>query len=226
MSTKSEDLGQGAADDLSALVDGELASSDVGRACARWRSDPEARATWHAYQLIGDVLRSDDLASAPGHDSGFLATFRQRMAQEPVVLAPTPVAPAAVPRPVAPRRSLRTSVAIAAGFAAVAGVLVVTQVPRSMEPSAIASVDFPAVVQDAGTAVRPVVVAGAAIAASPAAAGIDRHPTEAEAAMVLDGQFIRDARLDEYLAAHKKFGGSSAPGGPSGFLRNATAGGR
>jgi sigma-E factor negative regulatory protein RseA len=33
---------------------------------------------------------------------------------------------------------------------------------------------------------------------------------------------IRDARLDGYLAAHKQFGGTSALGLPSGFLRNAT----
>jgi len=43
--------------------------------------------------------------------------------------------------------------------------------------------------------------------------------------VVLNGQLIRDVRLDEYLAAHKKFGGSSVPGGPSGFLRNAAADG-
>lgn len=36
------------------------------------------------------------------------------------------------------------------------------------------------------------------------------------------GPMIRDARLDGYLAAHKQFGGSSALGVPSGFLRNAT----
>ena len=36
------------------------------------------------------------------------------------------------------------------------------------------------------------------------------------------GTMIRDARLDGYLAAHKQFGGTSALGVPSGFLRNAT----
>jgi sigma-E factor negative regulatory protein RseA len=40
---------------------------------------------------------------------------------------------------------------------------------------------------------------------------------------VANGQLIRDARLDRYLAAHKQFAGSSALGVPSGFLRNATA---
>jgi len=36
------------------------------------------------------------------------------------------------------------------------------------------------------------------------------------------GLLVRDARLDAYLAAHKQFGGSSALGLPSGFLRAAT----
>ena len=33
---------------------------------------------------------------------------------------------------------------------------------------------------------------------------------------------IRDPRLDELLAAHKQFGGTSALQMPAGFLRNAT----
>ena len=37
-----------------------------------------------------------------------------------------------------------------------------------------------------------------------------------------NSQFVRDAQLDRYLAAHKQFAGSSALGVPSGFLRSAT----
>ena len=33
-----------------------------------WASDPAAREHWHACQLIGDVLRSEDLASTPRRD--------------------------------------------------------------------------------------------------------------------------------------------------------------
>ncbi|MES2977262.1 MAG: sigma-E factor negative regulatory protein [Pseudomonadota bacterium] len=36
------------------------------------------------------------------------------------------------------------------------------------------------------------------------------------------GTMVRDARLEELLAAHKQFGGTSALQMPSGFLRNAT----
>ncbi|MFY9513712.1 MAG: sigma-E factor negative regulatory protein, partial [Rubrivivax sp.] len=56
---------------LSALVDGECDSARAG--CDAWREDADARATWHRYQLIGDVLRSDDLATHPQRDAAFLA---------------------------------------------------------------------------------------------------------------------------------------------------------
>ena len=36
------------------------------------------------------------------------------------------------------------------------------------------------------------------------------------------GPMVRDARLQELLAEHKQFGGTSALQMPSGFLRNAT----
>ncbi len=97
---------------LSALADGDAGA--LAEACARWRDDPEARQRWHAYHLIGDVLRSDDLASPPGHDAAFLSALRGRLEREPVVLAP------------APRRHrhwLLPGAAAAAGFVAVAGVV-------------------------------------------------------------------------------------------------------
>ena len=92
-------------DELSALMDGELDASAVGRACGQWRDDEETRANWHAYHLIGDVLRSDDLVSDPAHDAAFLAAFRQRLAQEPVVLAPASLA--AAPQSLVKRRRAR-----------------------------------------------------------------------------------------------------------------------
>jgi sigma-E factor negative regulatory protein RseA len=196
-----------AMDDLSSLMDGELGSAAVGRACAQWRDDDEARANWHAYHLIGDVLRSDDLASDGEHDAAFLAAFRKRLAQEPVVLAPTPAV--AMPILSARRRSWAAPAAVAAGFVAVAGVLVATQMSGGLPGRAGP--------MEAGLAgASPMVVA-----AGGGDSGVPGDPP----AVVLNGQLIRDARLDEYLAAHKKFGGSSLPGGPSGFLRNAAADG-
>ena len=42
---------------LSALADGEAQAGEVARACANWKDDPDTRATWHAYQLIGHTVK-------------------------------------------------------------------------------------------------------------------------------------------------------------------------
>jgi sigma-E factor negative regulatory protein RseA len=197
--------------DLSSLMDGELDASAVARTCAQWRADDDVRAQWHAYHVIGDVLRSEDLASGGAHDAAFLAAFRARLAQEPVVLAPTPAAPSiAQGRPVR-RFAWATPAAVAAGFVAVAGVLVATQMSGGLS--------LPGAQSQTTLAAAPG-LAPAMMVANGASAATSEPPV-----VVLNGQLIRDARLDEYLAAHKKFGGSSVPGGPSGFLRNAAADG-
>jgi sigma-E factor negative regulatory protein RseA len=85
---------------LSALADGDATDGEAARAFQAWREDADARASWHTYQLIGDVLRSDDLACEPAGDEAFLVKLRARLADEPVVLAPQARAeaePAAVP---------------------------------------------------------------------------------------------------------------------------------
>jgi sigma-E factor negative regulatory protein RseA len=118
---------------LSALADGDAQSADA--ACAGWRDDVEARRTWHAYQLIGDVMRSDDLARPAARDAAFLAGVRERLAAEAVVLAPTPAVVSA-----RRRQHWLLPVAAAAGFVVVAGVLVVTRVslPGAEPPAGLA----------------------------------------------------------------------------------------
>ena len=197
---------------LSALVDGELEADATARACGHWRESGEARSSWHAYHVIGDVLRSEDLACDPARDAGFLEAFRARLKDEPVVLAPQPSS-AVVPRPAVANasRSSRWSwmapSAVAAGFVAVAGVLVLTRGPSGPVDGAAG-----AGLAQAGPAVPTVATL---VGATP--------PASEPQALVLNGKLIRDARLDRYLAAHKQFAGSSALGVPSGFLRNATA---
>jgi sigma-E factor negative regulatory protein RseA len=180
MQRESERLG------LSALMDGEVADAEAERALRRWRDDDQARADWHVYHLVGDVLRSNDFAQPPAHDEAFLLALRQRLAQTPVVLAPT--------RGQASARRLRRrwigSVAVAAGFVAVAGVMVVTRL--------------------AGPGGEP---GGALLASQPALPSpvlrVANLPAGGE------GVLIRDAQLDRYLEAHRQFGPSAAllPGG-------------
>jgi sigma-E factor negative regulatory protein RseA len=204
---------------LSAMVDGEAESSAVERLCAVWREEPAARAWWHACHLIGDVLRSDDLSSDAKRDAAFLRAVRARLAKEPVVLAPASdgQAPAAQASGAAaghePHRSrLRNwsaAVAVAAGFVAVVGVLLVMQTPPpASSPAMLAG--------------APGGADGVRNVAGPAP--MRAAPADAEPQSVVgSGKVIRDARLEHYLAAHKQFAGSSALGVPSGFLRGATA---
>src|SRR5262249_7631901 len=112
---------------LSSLMDGAAAPADAARACAAWRDASEARAAWHAYHGIGDVLRSDELGEHACGDARFLGLLRERLASEPAHVAPA-TASAHVPgAPVRPR-GWAAPMAVAAGFVAVAGVLVVTRV--------------------------------------------------------------------------------------------------
>ena len=120
---------------LSALADGQAQASDVSRACAAWREDADARASWQAYHLIGDVMRSDDLAQGSG-SADFLAKFRDRLAQEPVVLAPASAQAVASQPTVATaptnvvalkRRTWAGPMAVAASFVMVVGAVVTLQ---------------------------------------------------------------------------------------------------
>ena len=88
---------------LSGLADGEADGHSSQAACAAWRERADMRQTWHAYQLIGDVLRSEELARPAGHDADFLARLRTRLADEPVVMAPMPEPVAGSTRPQALR---------------------------------------------------------------------------------------------------------------------------
>ncbi len=197
---------------LSALVDGEVGEAAAAQACAAWRGDADARASWHAYHLIGDVLRSEDLAADPARDAGFMAALRLRLEAEPVVLAPRPLETAAALPGAAPhvaasasgaRRSWKAASVVAAGFVAVAGVVVLTRGPAVQAPDA--------------TLAQGAAATGNARASAPAISSADPQ------VLVANGKLIRDVRLDRYLAAHKQFAGTSALGVPSGFLRSATA---
>ncbi len=168
---------------LSAATDGDAQSID--KACRAWRDDAELRATWHTYHLIGDVLRSDALASAPSRDSAFMQSLRQKLAAEPRVLAPMPA-----PRAGRSAVSWLMPAAVAAGFVLVAGVLVVTRLSA------------PAAIQPAET-----------LAAAPtqdALTRVSRGGAVPQAGLSSNSALIRDARLDEYLRAHYAARGAMA----------------
>lgn len=119
---------------LSALADGELDDCDIPRAldCAGQAHNLQS---WQLYHLVGEVLRSPDLAQRGQHD--LLAGFRAQLAQDrhdlPVVQAPGaaassaafPITPASATREDSPRTAANDAVfrwKAAAGFASVAAI--------------------------------------------------------------------------------------------------------
>lgn len=183
---------------LSSLVDGECPSGAVEEACGRWRAETGVRDDWHLYHLIGDVMRSDELSSSASGDAAFVRALRGRLAVEPVPLAFMPVA-----APIRARRWVAPAAAVA-GFMAV-GMAVVSLQPAS-NSAATGWTDRMATVQPAdGSGVRRVVGAAA--------------PASAQT-VVIDGQVIRDARLDAYFEAHRGAVGALPSALPGGALRS------
>lgn len=183
------------------LVDGHVQDGDYAQDFDALLADSQAMKTWHAYHVIGDVLRSAELAPT-GSDQAFLQRLEQKLAQEPVrprVLAEVQGEPSIAGQSVS---SANASVfrwkmlASVAGFAfvGVLGLNLWTQTsPRG--DAQLASQGAPASRVTATTLVASETPAGA---------------------------MLRDPRLDELMAAHRQLGGHSALQVPAGFLRNAT----
>lgn len=178
---------------LSALADGEL---DMGVADAGLQDVFQSNGlhgNWNSYQVIGQVLRGGAGSSAQlGADPAFLQRLSERLADEKVAFV-LPVTHGHV-RVALPNQSASNDGVfrwkLVAGFASLATALVVGW-------SFVGS-------PDAST--------GAQLAQNPA--------VEQVVVSSPQGPMVRDARLEELMAAHKQLGGSSLLA-PSGFLRNA-----
>ena len=201
---------------LSALADGQLRGNAFAQAVQQACSDADAQATWQAYHVVGDVLRSEGLAR---RDTGVDFTDRvlARLQQEDALRPIAALQPVSVDAPVLIASSADESVTkplfdvkkeaanassfrwkMVAGFASLA---------------AVAAIGW----NSAST-----------LWTAPDAARLAQAPVVQPLAMVSLAQnagapvMLRDARLDELLAAHKQLGGNSALQMPAGFLRNAT----
>ncbi len=77
---------------LSSLADGDLGGlhDGVPAALAAWRLHGAARQAWHSYHVIGDVMRSEDLARSAAQDLAFMNRLRERLDAEPAHLLPAP----------------------------------------------------------------------------------------------------------------------------------------
>lgn len=204
---------------LSALVDGEASDVEVARTCQAWRDDSQLRAQWGRYQFISDALKSDDLVDVAVRPD-FLNRFRERLAQEPVVLAPAvstgrpvvldhvasmagsvPSAGAAVSGDLSyqplHRRTWSGPVAVAACFVAVVGVLVL-QGRRDLDGGAIepqlAQTQVPMAVSRADEPAVVLTAGNALMTDSAAPASFN------QAGMHSSQPMWRDAQLDHALS--------------------------
>lgn len=184
---------------ISALADGQLASADFAQALAVCEADAQVMNSWNTWHLIGDVLRSPGLTPHTA-DPAFVERLRTRLSQEPAFAAKPEVLPA-VRSPVLAGQTGNEAAnddffpwKLVAGFASVAAVA--------------------AVAWNVGTS----------LLSPPAAPQLALANPAAQQVLVVSeqGTMVRDARMQELLAAHKQAGGASALQVPSGFLRNAT----
>jgi sigma-E factor negative regulatory protein RseA len=201
---------------VSALMDGQLRDADLS-AALRGMEAAEARQSWLVYHLVGDVLRSADLAHGR-HDLALAERVRQRLgAQEPSAEpAGAPVAAPNVSRPAANDGVFRWK--LVAGLASLAALAAIGWGAWSGADPAPAGTRVVAQVFGARALEGPLQVASLPAVPPPVAVA---SMTDEQPALV--GQvMLRDPRLDELLAAHRAAAGVSALDNTAGFLRNAT----
>jgi len=195
---------------MSALADGQLRGDDFARGVELACSDAQAREAWQNYHLIGEVLRSGERAAGVA-PAGFMDRLSQRLAQEPALQMPAKT-PELIAIKHLPTRGEATFDAqiVAAGPAANDGSFRWKLVAGFASLAAVTAIGWTVVGSMGGQ-----------LAGQPQLAG---SPAQGEVAQTgtASGVMIRDARLDELLAAHRQFGGASALQTPAGFLRNAT----
>ncbi len=203
-----------AADLASALADGELCGEEFAAALDWLATDERGRMSWHAYQLIGDVLRAGE--SMPGaHEIVFSKRLGRVLMQEPGW------------------GTHRDATNMVAGDAVSAGAM--GSFDHELEVANEARFEWRWLVSAASLAVfaimgwqawngwsDPAPTSEIATVAIP-----DVEPTPdvrhlASAGGAEPAIMIRDPQLDALLAAHRQSGVASAFHASSGFLRNAT----
>lgn len=180
----------------SALADGEARGDEVAWALKTLASGEESRARWHDYHLVGDVLRSGARAPLGRHDEAFIGRLRGRL-QEETVRPPLVNA-----RREAPVSSLVSANDAVWRWKLVAGVC-------SLGVALALGWQLVVGPQGEGT--------GARLAQQGEAPVSTLAVAKDESAVM-----IRDPRLDQWIAAHRQLGGTTALQSPAGFLRNAT----
>ena len=181
-SVSMQSQGSSRSERLSAFVDGEGLDAPVSFDDVLAEFDYVDRTTWSAYHLIGDALRSDDLAVHPAKSQAFLAGFAARLEAEPHFIAPAQERQASRATSLLRRRA-----APAFAVAAAAAMLTWIVLPQWHGGASQGSVSA---VQTAATNNRADRVQSVAMTNVPGGQ---------------EGNIIRDAQLDQYLEAHQQF---------------------
>jgi sigma-E factor negative regulatory protein RseA len=193
---------------ISALMDGMLDDDACNSTLVALTGDSQAASVWTAYHVIGDVLRSRELA--PGqNDLEFLERFEKNLASSGLSLG------GVLPNGLVDESEFSTSLGPSVSSdlqSANAAVF------RWKLAASLASVAFVGVL-GVGLWSRTTSDDNMKLASEPG-------PTIALPIVTSLGEqsqvMIRDAQLDALMAAHRELGGHSALQMPAGFLRNAT----
>lgn len=198
---------------ISALADGQLDPDEFDAVMSAMGASGDARAAWHSYHVIGDVLRGGELSDC-ADDKAFVARLRQHLSDQSQAEATFDFVPA--------MEAATLQQATPVGTADVA---------RRETPAAndavvrwkwlAAAASMAAIAVLAWNVTRPGADAAGQLAAGPP---VPQQTVVVQAGPRPDPEpvMLRDPRLDELLAAHRQYGGASALPTSAGFLRNAT----
>jgi sigma-E factor negative regulatory protein RseA len=220
-------------DDISALADGALRGEAFAAALDRLAHDEQARACWHAYHVVGDVLRCPDLAASCTGDADFLGRLQTRLALEPqparvvVPVVALPLAAQAAVHAAAQAAARPTQAAnsdsfrwkMMAGFASVAAVAAIgwnTLAVSQPGSPAVLALAAPGTASQQQGSQHPVLQARAEAGSTVSAPAVDVATGPGEGQVM-----IRNAQLDELLAAHNQAIGGAALQSQARFVRNA-----
>lgn len=181
------------------MADGQLSDEELAAALESCLRNGAALECWNTYHLIGDVLRSPASPGGRmpvGGETGFASRLGARLAQEPAFKA--------VPAQ-AERLQASAGVVHHRGPASNDGSF------RWKVLAGVASV----------AAVSAMVWNASGLMAPAFAPQLAQAPSPQIVMTSPQGPVVRDAQLEELLAAHRQFGTASALQGSSGFLRNA-----
>lgn len=211
---------------LSALIDGDAVGIERAQALSALLDDPALQRQWHIHHMVGDVMRSAELAPDPS-GLAFLERLQVRLATEPSLQTP------GLARKTTPPLDGLAAVASPETHSANAGSKRWGVVSGALAFGACAVVAVVLWSGAAGTDADTSSKVASATASSSAAvptgslnsASVDQPGSAVNTAVAAspDAQvMLRDPELDALLSAHRAMGGNSALQLPSGFLRNAT----